>query len=283
MADRIYLYNPIFILFNILIIATIPARADNNLTEKTIQKQLDSSSQVILSDGIYTISSPIILHASNQLLRGKGLTTVLKLNTNANCPVLIIGHALNETIADLCIDGNKDRQQDERWHNHRALNDGIIIVHSTNITIENVSIDNCRSGGLVSTGCKGLYVHNLMSFGNQFDGLACYGTSDGKFSGLYLHHNLAAGISLDNNYDNNVIENSVVSGNAIGIFMRNSRSNEFHNIIMEDNNRYGVFMASDNYEPNTGCSLNIFTNVFINNSKIRVQINDSLCSNNIGL
>jgi hypothetical protein len=280
MDDKIYLYNPLLILINILMIVTVPAYAKDNLTEKTIQSQLDSSSRVILSDGIYTISSPIILNISNQLLKGNGLGTVLKLNTNANCPVLIIAHASGETISDLSIDGNKDKQQDERWNHHRAMNDGIIIVHSTNIFIENVSIDNCRSGGLVSTGSKRLHVHNLTSFENRFDGLACYGTSDSKFSGLFLHDNLAAGISLDNNFHDNFIGSSDVSKNSIGIFMRNSTNNKFQNIIMKDNKSFGIFMASDNYQPNTGCNWNSFTNVIINNSKVPVRINDNLCLTN---
>ena len=40
-------------------------------------------------------------------------------------------------------------------------------------------------------------MRNLTAFDNEFDGLACYQTRDCLFTGLYLHDNPGAGISLD--------------------------------------------------------------------------------------
>ena len=51
-----------------------------------------------------------------------------------------------------------------------------------------------------------LTVCDLNSYDNQFDGLACFLTVDCLFTNLYLHDNPGAGISLDGNFNHNIIE-----------------------------------------------------------------------------
>ena len=89
-----------------------------------------------------------------------------------------------------------------------------------------------------------LTVRDLTAFDNEFDGLACYQTTDCLFTELYLHDNPGAGISLDLAFNHNVISNAVLSANDLGIFMRESRENQFHNISIFGSHSYGVFMAT---------------------------------------
>ena len=86
-------------------------------------------------------------------------------------------------------------------------------------------------------------VRGFEAFDNEFDGLACYQTTDSLFTDLYLHDNPGAGISLDLAFNHNVISNAVLAANDLGIFMRASRDNQFHNVAIRNSHHYGVFMA----------------------------------------
>jgi hypothetical protein len=154
-----------------------------------------------------------------------------------------------------------------------------------------VSCAACRSGGLVTTlGVKRLTVRNLTAFDNYFDGLACYDTTHSIFSDLYLHDNPGAGISLDLAFNHNVISNAVLVANNLGIFMRASRDNQFHNITIRNSHRFGVFMAqTDEYvagrvqpEPESECTQNAFTNLIAENcGSAAFRVNNSNCTNNV--
>src|ERR1039458_10259387 len=64
-----------------------------------IQKALDSlpksGGEVVLAAGIFEVAQPIILQRDNQILRGAGAATVLRLANGANCPAIILGEPVN--------------------------------------------------------------------------------------------------------------------------------------------------------------------------------------------
>ena len=151
-------------------------------------------------------------------------------------------------ISDLFIDGNRHSQQRELWRvqgeGSEIRNNGITVQNVSDSAVEHVTCARCRSGGLVTTrGVRRLTVRDLTAFDNEFDGLACYQTTDCLFTKLHLHDNPGAGISLDLAFNHNVISNAVLTANDLGIFMRASRDNRFHNISIQDSRHYGVFMA----------------------------------------
>jgi hypothetical protein len=157
--------------------------------------------------------------------------------------------------------------------------------------VENVTCAACRSGGLVTTlGVTRLTVRGLTAFDNQFDGLACYHTTHSVFSDLYLHDNPGAGISLDLAFDHNVISNALLSANDLGIFMRASRDNQFHNVTIHDSHHFGVFMAHAEQfisgivrpAPESECTQNAFTNLIAKNcGSAAFRVNNSTCVNNV--
>lgn len=268
------------------------------VSETEIQQALDAlpaaGGVVVLPQGTVTITRPIVLKRSHQTLRGAGTATVLRLADGANCPVIIMGEPVNQpgyTVSNVCvdsvfIDGNRCGQQRELWREQgegsELRNNGITIQRADDSTVENVVAARCRSGGLVTTlGVQRLVVRGLEAFDNEFDGLACYATAQSQFINLYLHDNPGAGISLDLDFNGNVVSNAVLTANDLGIFMRNSRGNQFLNVSINKSRNHGVFMAQVEAIQFTACINNSFTNIQATNcGGAAFRVNDATCTDN---
>src|SRR5581483_5611165 len=230
-----------------------------NSTGEDIQQALDrlpDGGEVVLGPGTYVVHQPIVLRHDHQTLRGSGPKTVLFLADGADCPVVILGSpserptrtTTNLRLANLTIDGNRSHQRVEGWQvavdGSWLNNNGIDIWNVSDSEVEHVTCGHCRSGGLVtSAGVRRLAVDDFTAFDNRFDGLACYLTEDSRFTKLFLHDNLAAGISVDLAFNHNVITDALLSGNELGVFMRDSKDNRFDGLTILKSHRYGVFMA----------------------------------------
>lgn len=263
----------------------------------------DAGGEVVLPAGKFVIHRPVVLRRDHQTLRGAGPDTVLSLADNANCPVIIMGKPVNRPqktvtdlrVSDLFIDGNRQHQQRELWRlkgeGSEIRNNGITAQNISDSVVEHVTCARNRSGGLVTTlGVKRLTVRDLTAFDNEFDGLACYLTTDSLFTDLQLHNNPGAGISLDLAFNHNVISNAVLTANDLGIFMRASRENKFYNVSIRQSRHYGVFMAHSEIqtaqgwgqEPRSECVRNSFTNlVAMNCGSAAFRVNNTTCTNNI--
>ena len=281
----------------------IGAGASGEAIQAALNQLPDTGGEVILPRGEFVIHEPIILSRNNQTLRGSGPGTVLKVADGANCPAIIMGEPVNHPqktvqnvrVCDLFIDGNRVRQQRELWRLHgegsEIRNNGITVQNVCDSAVERVISARNRSGGLVTTlGVKRLTVSNYEAFDNEFDGLACYLTTDSLFCGLNLHNNPGAGISLDLAFNHNVISNAVLTANDLGIFMRSSRENRFENISIRNSVHHGVFMAHAETKtatgwgpaPKTECVHNAFTNlVAMNCGGAAFRVNNTTCTNNI--
>jgi hypothetical protein len=270
-----------------------------------IQSALDSlpaGGEVVLSAGTYVIHEPIRLRLDGQTLRGCGDSTVLYLADGANCPVVVMGSfsatAKNPTrglrLADLLIDGNRKNQQKEIWRFLPAgagvYNNGVDVWGTVDAVVEGVVSCHCRSAGMTAAaGVRRLTVRDYTAFDNQFDGLACYQTEDSHFSHLNLHDNPAAGISLDLNFDHNVIQDAVLADNDLGIFMRQSRSNVFGGVTIQQSRHHGVFMAETAVHtakgwllsPGSQCTGNTFSNLLVAHCGGKAfLVNDIGCNHN---
>ncbi|MDD5139061.1 MAG: right-handed parallel beta-helix repeat-containing protein [Verrucomicrobiales bacterium] len=277
------------------------------VTGAEIQQALDalpeSGGVVVLPPGKIFIRQPIVLRRDFQTLRGDGAATVLWLADGANCPVIIMGEPVNNPeqtvknlrVSDLFIDGNRTHQQRELWklygEGSEIRNNGITVQGTSDSAIENVTSARCRSGGLVTArDVRRLTVRGLDAFDNEFDGLACYETEDCLFTDLYLHDNPGAGISLDLDFNHNVISNAVLNANDLGVFMRASRNNQFCNVSIRDSRHHGVFMAHAETQtahgwepaPKTECAQNSFTNLIaVNCGGAAFRVNNNTCTNNV--
>jgi parallel beta-helix repeat protein len=279
----------------------LPAGSTDEDIAVALAKENDGG-EVVLAPGTYLIHKPIVLQHDHQSLRGAGTNTILRLADHANCPVIVLGAPKNAPhhgtanlhVASLFIDGNRTNQNSELW---RAAGDGSILNNNgidvycvTNAIIEHIVCCRCRSGGLVaSAGTRQLAVTDFAAFDNQYDGLACYLTEDSLFKGLYLHDNTAAGISIDLGFNHNTIQDAILTGNELGIFMRDSRSNTFQNITIGKSRNHGVFMAQATsptkngwrLTPGTACTGNTFSGLTITNSGGKAfLIANASCTNN---
>lgn len=285
------------------VIITLPANVSSIEIQGALDRLPDAGGEVVLSAGEYSIIQPIVLHRSHQILRGAGDATILRLAAKANCPVIILGEAVNHprhTIKHLCvsnlfIDGNRHQQTRELWQlageGSQIHNNGVTVQGVSDSLVENVTCADCRSGGLVTTrDVRRLTVRKLTAFGNEFDGLACYETENCLFTDLYLHDNPGAGISLDLAFNHNVISNATLVANDLGVFMRASRNNQFLNVSISDSRHYGVFMAhtemstADGWraKPQTECTDNSFTNLnAMRCGSAAFRVNNVTCTNNI--
>ena len=143
---------------------------------------------------------------------------------------------------------------------------------------------------MTTLGVRRLAVNDFEAFDNEFDGLASYLTEDSVFTGLNLHDNPGAGISLDLAFNHNVISNAVLTANDLGIFMRASRENQFLNVSILNSRHHCVFMAHSEAqtangwgpEPKTECVYNSFTNLIaMNCGGAAFRVNNTTCTNNI--
>jgi len=282
-------------------------RLSAGVTGAEIQRALDAlpagGGEVALPAGRIEIRRPIVLSRDGQTLRGAGAATILHLADNANCPVIILGEPLNNPtqiirhlkVAGFFIDGNRARQQRELWRlsgeGSEIRNNGILVQGVSDSVVEQVTTARCRSGGLVTArDVRRLTVRNLNSFDNEFDGLACYQTTDSLFTGLSLHDNPGAGISLDLDFNHNIISDAVLAANDLGVFMRASKNNQFDNVSIRGSRHFGVFMAhaeqltQSGWEPipRTECAQNSFTNLAASDcGGAAFRVNNTTCTNNV--
>jgi hypothetical protein len=275
----------------------VPAKAGG----EGIQQALDGlahGGEVVLEAGTYLIHQPVILQRDGQALHGVGAATILYLADNANCPVIVLGSPVSKpsgpttelAVSDLLIDGNRKNQRVELWRSLAGgclYNNGIDVWNVDGAAVDRVVCCRCRSGGLVSTArTRRLTVSDFTSFDNQFDGLACYSTEESRFSHLDLHDNLGAGISLDLDFNHNVIDGAVLTHNDLGVFMRQSRNNTFKGVKISKSRHHGVFMAQTvagvRLCPGTECTGNTFDKLLVSNCGGRAfLVNDASCISNI--
>ncbi len=285
------------------VVIPVNAGADDRAIQTALDRLPAEGGEVVLSAGTFEVRQPVVLRRNGQTLRGSGSATILRLADNANCPVVIMGEPVNSPVQivkdlhvrEIFIDGNRAHQQRELWRlkgeGSDIRNNGITVQTVTDSSVENVVSVRCRSGGLVTTlGVRRLTVRNFEAFDNEFDGLACYLTTDSVFTDLRLHDNPGAGISLDLAFNHNVISNATLVANDLGIFMRASWANQFQNIVIRNSHHHGVFMAHSEMQtsrgwgpaPKTECTYNAFTNLIaMNCGGAAFRVNNTTCTNNI--
>jgi polygalacturonase len=286
---------------------TVVINLSASVSDQQIQAALDAlpvaGGEVVLPAGKFLIHNPLVLSRDSQCLRGAGAATVLVLADNANCPVIIMGEPVNHPqttvknlrVSGLFIDGNRFHQQRELWklagEGSQIRNNGITIQSVSDSIVEQVTCARNRSGGLVTTlGVTHLTVRDLNAFDNEFDGLACYLTTESLFADINSHDNPGAGISLDLAFNHNVISNAMLNANDLGIFMRASRENQFHNVSIRNSHHHGVFMAHSETQtaqgwgpaPKTECVYNSFTNLIaMNCGGAAFRVNNTTCTHNV--
>ena len=273
---------------------------------QTIQDAINalpsSGGQLTIQSGTYTCLTPIVIDRDNVDLRGSGISTLLQAGSGTNIPVLVIGQTStpavttrrNIHVSDLAIDGNRLNQDrspsGECWGGPcgsagtaSVRNNGITIRNSTDVIIERVTVYRGRSGGLVTEkGSRRLTVRDFTTYDNEFDGVASYETENSIFTNIYSYNNVAAGVSLDIQFNYNLLSNLILTGNGSqGIFMRDSRNNTFQNVEVRTCGQQGLFLAQVDTNVNTPAAGNMFIGITVSGCPIGIRVNDASCVDNI--
>lgn len=234
------------------------------------------------NEGRIMLDSPIVITESNIIIEGHP-STMLKLANGSNCPMIIIGNIDSSVpvsgviIRNLFLDGNKDNQNSEYFKPLPFLrNNCITIRNCTNILLENITVCNASSGGVViEKQSSSIIINGLNSYDNAFDGFCIYESTGCLITNSHLHSNAYAGISLDWKANNNKFMNITLDRNLhAGIFMRDSNNNVFLNLMFKHS---GIYIHQRDDEENTGCSNNYFWNF----NNIPVFIGSKSCEGNM--
>ncbi len=268
----------------------------------------ESGGTVLIPAGSFDCHRPVIINRSHVQIRGAGQgKTILRLADQVHAPLVVIGEpqiiidALGNyvtakrvsdiMVSDLTLDGNRLNHDEKKECGENICegdptgvrNNGITIRGASEVTIMNVTTHSMISGGMVTEKyCRNLKVKNFESYDNFFDGFAGYQTEDSVFSGMKLHNNLGAGISIDIDFSRNLIVDSELNDNRdVGIFARNLSGNRFLRVSIQRSGNHGVFMAEA--EGKNSCARdNTFEDVNINGSKLAgFRLNNNCPGNKI--
>jgi Right handed beta helix region len=253
---------------------------------------------IVLGGSEFLVRQPIVIDRDGIELRGTSLQTTLKLADDANCSVVIVGSVTTPiprivrgvSLRLLTIDGNRDGQAWECCGGpcdagglSVIRNNGITIRGAEDICVEHVVTRRARSGGVVlEKYCRRVFINNLESHDNHFDGLAAYEAENCTFTQLHLHHNQSAAMSFDWKFNRNLISDSTLEHNGSqGVFMRDAIENKFRNLTIHNNGQQGIFIAQTESLPGTACVKNTFTNLTVTgNQGHGMRINDASCIGN---
>ena len=116
--------------------------------------------------------------------------------------------------------------------------------------------------------------------GNYFDGLAMYESQNCFLFNLQLSDNGYAGFSGDLNFNGNLGGLLYcINNEKEGMFLRNSRSNNFSRCFIKGNKGAGVFLAKSELE-NSAVTNSIFGDFFFAGNSINIDIRDKECVGN---
>lgn len=253
---------------------------------------------VLVAAGTYVCRAPIVIDRDYVTLRGTGPGTLLRLDDHVNRPVLVVGGTASVParrrhihVADLAIDGNRLKQDFECSSGgctelDYLRNNAISLRRVEDVVIEHIAANSAFSGGLVVDGSRRVTIRDFTATDNRLDGLAGYETTDSVFSGLYLHANLAAGLSLDNDFDHNTVDDAmVVDSGDVGVFMRDVHWNAFTALHVRNSESHGIFLAQRDGPFDTPADSprrNTFTTIMVFGSgDAGIKVNDTSCADNL--
>ncbi len=254
---------------------------------------------VVLGPALFPVSKAIVIDRGGVDLRGIGPETILRLTDGAECSVIVVGSTetpvaritRNVSVAYLVIDGNRGAQKFECGGGlcdtggaTFIRNNGITVRGAEDIRLENLETHNCRSGGVVlEKHCRRVNITGLESYNNEYDGLAAYETEDCVFTQLRLHTNRSAGLSVDWEFNRNVVCDSTFTRNGSqGVFMRDSNESVFRNLYLRDNGEQGLFVGETREIADSASQRNRFDRLTITGNKTEgIRVNDASCTGNV--
>ncbi|MGB1888034.1 MAG: right-handed parallel beta-helix repeat-containing protein [Akkermansiaceae bacterium] len=245
--------------FGTVVVSVNEGESARAMIQKAIDELPKEGGSIFIPAGRYELDGMVHINRSNVTLRGE-TGTLLVLGDAVKQPNILIGSDAAHPdpkkkikhirIANLELDGNKDRQDSEYHPTKPWLRNNTIDIRGVDdLRVENVDCHHARSGGIVASwGCERIWIRGSSFHHNFFDGIALY-TSDGiMVSDFYCYENKSAGLSLDNKLKNVTFTNGhIYKNNDCAIFARDCTAVNFRNLNIHDNGEHGAFLAHQVY------------------------------------
>lgn len=208
---------------------------------------------VCLGAGEFRLRRFLSIAHDGVVLRGEGVSTVLRLEDGAESPVIVVGdwerqvprHATSHvTIEDLRVVGG-GRDGSESLPGYPYLNNSAVVVRAGRDTaIRDVAITACRSACLLTEfDTRRITIERDDIGGSVWDGIALNRTTGARIVGNTIHDNTAAGISTEHLVDS-VVEGNVVHDNRTrGLYLSDSYRNTIARNRFAGNVLSGVFLT----------------------------------------
>lgn len=256
--------------------------ADDVEINTAIQALRSTGGEVILLDGIYNLTSAILINKDNVTLTGNGANTKIVRAFNDDeyddqQGLVVIKNSFC-TVRNLYFDGVKGSYKSNAAINLYSGNNCVIadnvvvnsscdgiIVNGNYLTIDNNIIDACDGNGLyLYKGNKHVATNNKIT-GSGLYGIYVYNVKDAVVSNNISTGNTDSGIKVywsdRSTYTGNVLNNN----NQCGLYLTRGEGNIISGNTFIDNNHYGVHLNS----MTTRCV--VMSNVFVDNTSGEVD------------
>jgi parallel beta-helix repeat protein len=220
---------------------------------------------VCLGPGEFLLRRFLSIRHDGTVLRGAGVSTVLRLEEGTESPVVVVGEweervprraTSNVTIESLRIVGGGERGSEVLPGHPYLTNSAVVVRTGRNVTVRNASITACRSACvLTELDTRRVTIEHDDISGSVWDGIALNRTTRARIVGNTIHDNTAAGISTEH-LEDSVVETNVVSHNRThGIYLSDSYRNTIADNRFIGNVLSGVFLtcAVESHEPAVQC------------------------------
>lgn len=240
-----------------------------------IQSTINSNKSIEFDNGVYTVTYLTILNKSVNIYGSAG--TILKFKAeslvNGSSGIIRFDGCSDCIIKDVIIDGNKSNQTLDTSTTDRGAGVGIIVYNSTNITVDNCTLQNITMGAAILV--SNLYntvapyitdaSYGIKILNNTIKD--CGGTSLQPSDGIYISSAgcLVQGNTIDNVNDygiatdytsfgifkGNVVRNALVLQGVLGNHYCQYIGNNYENgqigiNITTSGNTTGIIYDSDN-------------------------------------
>ena len=199
---------------------------------------------VVLMEGTYTISTPILMNTDNVALIGQGKGTKIQLATAVQSNIIeSTGGHLGLLIADLYLDGTTSAAS----LNSDINQCGIYFNNVDDSKIENIySLSNKRNGVNLYNGSERNEVIGCTVTGNSYRGITLFSSNFNEISGNMCKSNTNAGIYLTSSESNTISSNLCPGSQSEGIALyTTSRYNTITGNVYKDNTIEEIFIGNN--------------------------------------
>jgi parallel beta-helix repeat protein len=217
---------------------TLTVTAGSDLAS-TIERLPPSGTPVTLclGAGEFRLRRFVSIRRDDFRLRGRGPSTVVRLDDGAEGPVIVVGdHAhrvpaatiSNVTIESLrVVGGGREGSEFDREHPYLA-NSAVVVRAGRRVTMRDLQVTACRSACILTEyGSDDVTIEGNDVSGAVWDGISLNRTSKARVVGNRIHDNSGAGITTEHLEDSVVEHNTVSDNKTHGVYLSDSYHNTF--------------------------------------------------------